>query len=554
MTSKYLTIGVYGIQDINTSDIPTISHDHGIAIMQNGAVIRSIHIERLNRKKQSAELGFMLYSLLKSENLLNEPCNYIFIDNVLGRSFINTEGNIRFEAPIQKKLKANIEEGNLWLLDKNIKAYALNHELAHIGSCLPFFGDYKENSLLIHFDGGASKSNFSAWHYYNHELTLVEYNWDLKWLSSLYNANALVFSIVNAKQKDLNSVPGKFMGFASFGTYSESIEKWLRQNSFFETCWKNKKAFFESAKKHFNISIKHIDQKASFIQDVATTIQHIFIRESFKKISELQKAIKAEYLYYSGGSALNILLNNKIIESDIFANVFIPPCCNDSGLALGAAAFFEWKQNNNIKISSPYLNNWGIEHYNAKHSQETIKKVADLLKAKKVIGVSNNQAEIGPRALGNRSILSLASDKKLAQKLSMQHKKREWYRPVAPIMLEKNAKYFTGKNSIHHLSKYMLLDFLILPEKQKELIGAVHINGTARIQTIFNKEENPFIYDLLTYLDENHNVKALINTSFNIKGEPIVHTIEDAVKSAKNMQLDAVVLNGKLELLTRVCP
>ncbi len=549
MPAQRLVIGVYGIQDCNSSETPTISHDHGIAILQNGKVIESIQLERLNRKKQSADLNSMLFSLLKSKNLLTQTCNYVFVDNILGRSFINSEGNIRFEAPLQNSLQLGIEKGNLWMLDKNFTGYIVNHELAHIGSCLPFFGDFKDNSLLIHFDGGASKSNFSAWLYKNNKLVSVEYNWDLKWLSSLYNANALVFGMVNAKQHDLNSVPGKFMGFASFGTYSEKIEKWLIENDFFANCWKSKRFFFESVKTTFNISLKHLDQKDSFIQNVAATIQHVFIRESFNKISALQKSSKTKYLYYSGGSALNILLNNKIIESGIFVDVFIPPCCNDSGLALGAAAFFEWKHNNKIEINSPYLNNWGIEHYKSLYNKETIKETANILLAKKVIAVCNNQAEIGPRALGNRSILSLASDKKLAQKVSMQHKKREWYRPVAPIMLEKNTKYFTGQKTIHHLSKYMLLDFSILPEKQNELIGAVHIDGTSRIQTVFKREENPFIYDLLTYLDLNHNVKALINTSFNIKGEPIVHTIEDAFNSAKNMQLDAIVLNGKLEIL-----
>lgn len=546
MNSKKLTIGIYGIQDINTSDIATISHDHGITVMQNGVIICSAHIERINRKKNSNDMPKMLLNLLKSKKLLDKNNDFIFVDNVLGRSFINYEGNIRFETNLNNGLKNTVEKGKLWLLDRCVDAFAINHELAHLGSCLPFFGRFKNNSLLVHFDGGASKSNFSAWHYTNKQLVPIEFHWDLKWLSGLYNANALVFGMVKAKQHDLNSVPGKFMGFAALGKYVEEIEHWLIKNSFFENCWKNKTKFIDAIFNDFGIRLKQIEQKNIFIQNIATTIQTIFVREGFNKFADLQKKLSADYLYYSGGSALNILLNNKLINSNLFKDVFIPPCCNDSGLAAGATAFFEWSKGVDIKPHNAYLNNWGIESYICNYNTDTIKEVANILLQKKVIGICNGYAEIGPRALGNRSILSLASDKKLSEKVSVTHKNREWYRPVAPVMLEHNAKYFTGKSIIHHLSKYMLVDFDILHNKQNELIGAVHTDGTARIQTIFNKSDNPFLFDLLTYLDKKHSVRALINTSFNIKGEPIVHSINDAISSAKNMGLDAVVINGEL--------
>ena len=95
----------------------------------------------------------------------------------------------------------------------------------------------------------------------------------------------------------------------------------------------------------------------------------------------------------------------------------------------------------------------------------------------------------------------------------------------------------------------MLLDFFVLPEKQNELAGAVHADGTARFQTIFEKEDNPFLYHLLQIMDEKYRIKALINTSFNSKGEPIVHTEKDALFSAQKMQLDGLVLNGKFQKL-----
>jgi len=148
--------------------------------------------------------------------------------------------------------------------------------------------------------------------------------------------------------------------------------------------------------------------------------------------------------------------------------------------------------------------------------------------------------------LGNRSIISLADSKKLAKKVNEFHKGREWYRPLAPIMLEKDVTYFTESDNVHHLSKYMLLEYRIKKEKIPEIAGAVHIDNTARIQVLFSKKDNPFMYDLLSFLDNKYQVKSLINTSFNSNGSPMVHTKDDALEASRLMRLDALIYNGKL--------
>ena len=127
----------------------------------------------------------------------------------------------------------------------------------------------------------------------------------------------------------------------------------------------------------------------------------------------------------------------------------------------------------------------------------------------------------------------------------MTVKKREWYRPVAPIMLKTVAEK-VAKQRITPISKYMLSDFEIKHEFDNDLCGVIHANQTARIQTLETRNDNPFMFDLLTYLFENHVVLALINTSFNAQGEPIVHTKDDAFQSAKHMNLDALVYNNQL--------
>jgi len=538
------TLAIYGIQDRFDYEHPFYVHDHNLAIMQNGRVIHFLQQERISRRKRDNSLHIHLKEILKEKKLLGRNYDLVFIDNVVGRTFLLQNGEIRFEAPLNKSLADDLEEGKCWWFGEEKESWVLNHELAHIFSCLPFFGNFKENSLLVHFDGGASLSNFSACIFKNGKLEWVEYNWDLKPYSSLYNANALVFAIIGAKLSEQNAVPGKFMGYAGLGTYKPEVEKWLIANNYFQDIWGRTSLFFEAANKDFGIELKSFNQKDAFIQNVAATLQQIFVNQILKKLKELQQKTGADNLYYTGGSALNIVANTQIINSGLFNEVYIPPCTEDSGLALGAAAFAEWKKHGKVEKHSAYLNNWGIENLKLAHTPETIKKVAEQLVQKKMVGVCNGFGEAGPRALGNRSILALANSKVLSKTLSMEKKGREWYRPLAPIALEKNTKYFTGLDTIHPLSKFMLLDFTVLPERQKELEGAIHVDGTARFQTIFTRDDNPFMFDLLTYLDDEYGVKALINTSFNAGGEPIVHTERDALNSAQKMGLDSVVLNG----------
>jgi carbamoyltransferase len=549
MDKQKPTLAIYGIQDREAYEHPFYVHDHNLALMHNGEVKWFLQQERISRRKRDNTLHIHLKEILKEKKLLAGDYDLVFVDNVVGRTFLTRLGDARFEAPLNSGLATGLEKGKCWWFGQEKEAFTLNHELAHIFSCLPFFGNFKENSLLVHFDGGASLSNFSAARFKNNKLEWLEHHWDLKPFSTIYNANALVFAIIGAKLPEQNTVPGKFMGFAGWGTPRHELKAWLFQHHFFQDIWGKTSVFFEQAKKDFGIELKSFNQKNPFIQDVAASLQEVFIEQILNKLQELKEKTGAENLVYTGGSALNIVANTRIVESGLFKQVFIPPCTEDSGLALGAAAFAEWKKHGSVQPHSSYLNNWNIENYKTSYDSETIRKVSELLVNGKIIGVCNGFGEAGPRALGNRSILALANSKKLAGEISMHKKGREWYRPLAPVALEKNTRYFTGEKEIHPLSKFMLFDFRILPEKRNEISGALHADGTARFQTLFNREENPFLFDLLEYLDEYYSVKALTNTSFNRKGEPIVHSAEDALAAATEMMLDAVVLNGRIQFL-----
>ncbi|MDB4334769.1 hypothetical protein OAA06_00260 [bacterium] len=544
------TIGIYAIQDRVDSDTPCYVHDHGITIMDQGRVLKQLTLERISRKKHDHTLHKSLFDVIKGEGLISpDDFDLVFTDNVVGRTTLSSCGKIRFEAPLVHRLKAEPELGKCWWVDHERSAYIVNHELAHVSANLPFYGEFKENSLLVHFDGGGSLSNFSVWLYRQGKMQSVDFHWKFKYLSSFFNANALVFGIIGAKFVHQNSVPGKMMGLAAFGSYSAKMENWLKAHNYWADIWAKKGSFYAAAKKTFGWKKNQLQINDPFLQDIIATLHHVFIRDFMAELKALQSIHHCDYLYYSGGSALNIVANTHIVSSGLFKDVFIPPCPDDSGLSLGAAAYVELLKHGKVESHSAYLNNWGLNQKNTSYTPEDIKQCADSLLAKKVVGICNGVGEIGPRALGNRSIVALANSKVLADKVSQEHKGREWYRPVAPIMLEKNARYFTGLDQLNHLGKYMLLDFPIIPDKQKEIEGVVHVDGTARIQVVTTRDENPFMFDLLTYLDQDKGIRALINTSFNKRGEPIVHNQEDALNSARNMKLDGVVIDGQLTIL-----
>lgn len=548
------TLAIYGIKDRNIFKYPAYVHDHNLCVMQDGEIVQYLQLERVTRRKYDNRLDLYVEDLI-DKKIIDCPDDFdlVCVNDFVGNAFISRNGRLRFEADYQNHLKFNaIPAHGYWQYSgwegKPINSFLVQHEIAHICSTLPFYGDFQDNSLLVSLDGGSSLGNYSAFLYRDGKFTLIENNWtDLGFASKFFNDNSFTFRMLGAKPGEHCSVPGKLMGFASWGNYDLEIELWLKENQFFKDYWHKENAILESAKQRFGI-VAEFDTHDFFLQNCAATFQRIFENAVLQKLENLQYKYHCENLYYGGGCALNIVTNTKIVESGMFRNVYIAPCCNDSGLSIGAAALLERQKGNKIKIHSPYLNGIKNEKLIIKNvDNETIKQTADIILNGGIIGICNGNGEAGPRALGNRSLIALPNDKQISQKLSMTVKKREWYRPVAPIMLKNIAEKVTVQN-VNPLAKFMLSDFEIKHEFDKDLCGVIHANQTARIQTLESENDNPFMFALLTYLYENHGIMALINTSFNAQGEPIVHTVEDALASAKRMNLDAVVINEQLKV------
>ncbi len=545
------TLAIYGIKDRNLFEYPAYVHDHNVCIMQDGKVLQYLQLERFSRRKYDNRLDLFLEQLIEQKVIdCPEDFDLVCVNDFVGNAFISQNGRLRFEADRMQNLSFDSVKANAYYQydgwnGKELNAFLCQHEIAHICSNLPFYGEFKDNSLLISIDGGSSLGNYSAFLFKDGKISHIENNWtDLGFASKLFNDNSLSFRMLNAKPGEHCSVPGKLMGFASWGNYDKKIEDWLVKHNYFKEYWKKEDSILNSINQEFGIVAKY-DTHDPFMQNIAATMQRIFENAILQKISLLQKRFHSDYLYYGGGCALNIVTNTKIIESGMFKDVFIAPCCNDSGLSIGAAAFMEMQKGNKIQIHNPYLCNAGLDNTDYEISDNEIAATAEFLLKRKIVGVCNGTAEIGPRALGNRSLIALADSKELARKMSMEVKKREWYRPIAPIMLKENAEKVSFQKP-NCLAKFMLMDFTIKPEFQRQMEGVVHSNQTARIQTIETENDNKFMYRLLKYLNDKHGVIALINTSFNAQGEPIVHTPQQAMESAKRMCIDGLVLNGKL--------
>jgi carbamoyltransferase len=185
---------------------------------------------------------------------------------------------------------------------------------------------------------------------------------------------------------------------------------------------------------------------------------------------------------------------------------------------------------------------------------ETLQHLARLLADGKIFAIAIGNGEVGPRALGHRSILCIPSTAEMKTRISIQIKKREYYRPIAPIILDHLAPKVFDPWFDFPANEFMLLEYHVKPNFADMMPAVVHVDGTARAQIIKKTpiwqsfQETAFLYDLLTIMWEEYEIPCLINTSFNIAGKPIVHYKHDALDSAQQMGLDGVLLEDKLHV------
>lgn len=540
------TLGVYAIADPEGAP-PREVHDHAFALMQDGRLLRHAELERLTRRKHDNKLPDHLEHLLTDAGLgLPNSIRLVSVDNGEGESFATPQGAIAIGAAEDDAPGAvpGLRRGAGRCFDHEVEVWLCPHELAHVGSHLPFTGGFEDNALLVHIDGGASVSNVSAWTYRDGQIVHLHHSWGLKPAVSHFFDSPLSFALLGMAREDELALAGKLMGFAAHGRYDADLHARLKQENWFrdDDQW----ARFKRAAKDFGAHVEQFDTREPFLMDVAACMQRDLEDAVIDFLSRYRDRTGARHLYLSGGVALNILLNARIERTLGFDSLHVPPCCGDGGLALGAAALVEFLDQGEIAQNGPFVNDVGAPEP-VPLAPALAEEVADRLARGQVVGLVDGPAEIGPRALGCRSLLAHPGSTALRDRLSQTMKKREWYRPVAPIALDRMVPDLFEGAAGSALSRFMLGAYQVKPDRRGQIPGVVHADGSARAQAVDAKAPGfEAIGAILDAAERRHGIPCLINTSFNRRGEPLVHTTQQAIEAGRAMEVDAVVVGGRL--------
>jgi carbamoyltransferase len=290
-------------------------------------------------------------------------------------------------------------------------------------------------------------------------------------------------------------------------------------------------------------------------EQVAAKAQHLLEREMMSFLSAWVQREKATHLATAGGLFLNVKLNQKVVESHMVEDYFIFPNASDAGLAVGAALYVHYAQTQETQIEPMGNLYWGPEYGDEmlqpflegrnlrfRRCDDICREASQLLAQGKIVSWFQGRMESGPRALGTRSILfdpRLAENKDI---INAKVKFREPFRPFCPSMIYECAQDYLYETRDE---RYMITAYRVRPEMAARIPAVVHVDGTCRPQFI-HRLDNPKYWDLVHHFGELTGTPVLLNTSFNIKGEPIVCTPGDAVKCFYDSGIDAMALGSFL--------
>ena len=582
--------------------ISAFYHDSAACILVDGKIIAAAQEERFTRKKHDASFPKNAINfVLNYANLhLNNVDQIVFFE----KPFLKFErlletyvafapkGFVSFSKAMplwinEKLFQKNLLFNKLKKHDKNYKSdkniFFSDHHLSHAASA--FFPSPFEEAVVLTADGVGEWATTTVAIGKGNELEIKKEIHFPHSLGLLYSA----FTYYTGFK--VNSGEYKLMGLAPYGNpiYENKIKELIdiKDDGTFRL---NQKYFnyatgLTMTNNHFH---NLFGQKPRNSKNERLTQFHMDIASSIQKVTEeimikLAKAIHNEYgiknLCLAGGVALNCVANGKILEEKIFDNIWIQPASGDAGGSLGAAlALWHIEQNNKRKVNinddmkGSYL---GTEFSQAQiedeltsigakfetlNYNEIINLTSEYLSNEKVIGWFQGRMEFGPRALGGRSILGDPRSDKMQKNLNLKVKYRESFRPFAPSVLSEDVSEWFDLNVD---SPYMLLVANLKNEKkiqmtndEKNLFGidklnikrseipaVTHIDYSARIQTV-SKEKNKAYYDLISKFKEKTGCPVIVNTSFNVRGEPIVNKPTDAFNCFMGTELDYLVIGN----------
>jgi len=582
--------------------ISAFYHDSAAAIIVNGEIIAAAQEERFTRKKHDASYpkNAINYVLKESGLKLNEVDHVVFYEKPFLKFERLLETYIGFSPSGFKSFSMSMP---LWLSEKLFQKKMLfdalkeqdnnfndikkinfsEHHLSHAASA--FFSSPYEEAIILTLDGVGEWATTTVSLGKSNKINILKEIHFPHSLGLLYSAFTYFLGF------KVNSGEYKVMGLAPYGEprFKDIIlEKLIdvKEDGSFRlnmdyfnyatglTMTNNKFA------KLFNIKRREPENELSQIHmDIAASIQAVTEKIVLKITRFLFKEFKIPNLCMAGGVALNCVANGKILKDGLFKNIWIQPASGDAGGALGAAQAFYYQELDNkrefLKTDSmkgsylgPQFTDDEVENelkncganYKKVNLDQIIKDTAKALSEEKAIGWFQGRMEFGPRSLGNRSIIADSRSEKMQKNLNLKVKYRESFRPFAPaVLFEKVSEWF----EINSESPYMLLvadvkksKQLQMSNEQKNLFGidklnvkrssipsVTHVDYSARVQTV-HKETNPTFHKLIEEFERITKYPVLVNTSFNVRGEPIVCSATDAFNCFMGTDLDVLVCNN----------
>jgi carbamoyltransferase len=298
--------------------------------------------------------------------------------------------------------------------------------------------------------------------------------------------------------------------------------------------------------------------RAAEYEMLAASVQAALERALIHLVGRARDLYPSDNLCYAGGVALNSVANERIIRECGFKNVYIMPPAEDSGPAIGAAYYGLWRltgQNTQRRLIrdacgrqyEPGSISASVAHNELRQEfpPDVVADTVDLLCEGKIVGWFEGRSELGPRALGQRSILCDPRSSNAKEILNARVKMREAFRPFAPAVLEEEAPRWFQLDGAPAASPFMLRVCKLEPAKAAAVPAITHVDGTGRLQTV-SREANGRFYDLIKAFYDRTGVPMILNTSFNVMGEPIVETPDDAVECLMKTQLDCCVFEDRI--------
>lgn len=399
-----------------------------------------------------------------------------------------------------------------------------------------------QECICLSYDGGAPDGYFHMYHMVKGQEAKLLKNVNLD-LGSNYGYIGSICSEIKGKRCNL-VYAGKVMGLQSYGQVHEEWKEKLKEYYTYTPWWRDVDHRSREMIKEFGLHLNGANQlegQESF--DLAASSQAVFEDLVLENVHDVMDAYPDLPICITGGCALNIVLNTKIGEK-YNRKVYVAPNSSDCGLSVGIlAAHVKPQEQWDVTyagtevLDKPLL----LRYVHHRHGQKAdLARMADDLVNHRILGVVQGRSEHGPRALGNRSIICNPIGKDAKDILNARVKHREWYRPFAPIVrLEDVSEYFEFEGE----SRWMNFCPLVKQEYLDKIPAITHVDKTARVQTI-TREQNPFMYDLLTEFKAKTGIGVLLNTSFNVDGQPILSTIAEAFEVFDKTELDRLYILG----------